>query len=421
MKVLQLIGRALEFPKGQVPRSILYLPKGKSKVVSASANADGTFPEIECNVTRRSAIHMEAARQTLVAQGKTPFTDYCHEGILGNNDRKSGMPTRFWWDDNRGVMGDHEWTEPAEKALTGKLPEFDAFSPHVPIGDSESPFPGEALGLYQNCGGLVNIGTFGRKVKFSESADMQQLVAADPNLVAQVDAALRTDTQPAAEEKQMKELIAKLCAAFSIKPDGKADTDLEKELLAAFEKEHTGVAVLTARAGALKPVIVAVGLSDDKAITEAELIGALKKQNGNVIVIADDGALSFKPPVTADELVGKEVVEFAVSTGILAPAEKEEWLGRFKRDRAGWQKELIGKTPSVLIGKLVKEAVTTAATTTTAAAAKPKWETRMEELIAKDPAIAAVAKNDLVKARSLAVERIAKDEPALLVEQPAAK
>ena len=202
MKTLELIGRTIELAKGGVPKAILFLPKGENKVATARANAAGEHPMIDCNVTRRSAVHMESARQTLVARGQEPFVDYCHEGILGTNDRKSGRPLRFWWDESRGVMADMEWTDAATAALTGKLPEFDAFSPVVPMGDKESPFPGEALGLYQNCGGLVNRGTFGRKVKFSESADMQQLVAADPNLVAQVDAALRDDQTNAAEETQ---------------------------------------------------------------------------------------------------------------------------------------------------------------------------------------------------------------------------
>jgi hypothetical protein len=378
---------------GVAPKSIVVLPAGKRTVVSAKPNADGTFPEIECNVTNRSALHMEAARRTLVAQGKTPFFDYCHEGVLGTNDRKSGVPTRFWWDAKRGVMADVDWTDAAQQALTGKVPEFESFSPHLPIGDASSPFPGEALGLYQNAGGIVNIGAFGSKVKFSESADMQTLCAADPNVVAELSAALRAgETPPAAQEIAMKELIGKLCAAFGLDPE-KAT---EAEILAAFEAQHTRVAALTGRD---KAVVVALGFpeADLATVSTEQLTGKITELGRR------DGLVSIDDHVEA--LTG-----MAIKGGIIAPAEKETTVRRLKLDRVNETKELLAKAPSVNLGRVIPAPPAGGA----AGGARPKWQARAEELIGSDPALKALPR---AQAMTRALETLAKEEPAIFAEE----
>ena len=362
---LALIGRALGIgTSGGVPKSILVLPAGEQTVTSAQKNAAGEYPQIECNVTSRSALHMEAARRQLVAQGKDPFFDYCHEGILGTNDRKSGKPTRFWWDPARGVMADVAWTDNAATALTGAVPEFDSFSPHVPIGDKESPFPGEALGLYQNCGGVVNIGTFGTKVKFSESADMQQLVAADPNIVAQIGAALSGDqSTEAAKGETMKELIAKLCVAFGL--DVAKAT--EPELIAAFEKHNVRTTELVARD---KAVIVALGFGEKDE-------PRIETLTGKIVELGKRDGL-----VTIDDHV-EALTGLAVKTGQIAPAELETTKRRLKLDRVEETKVLIGKEPSVLLGKKLEDPAVKPAD-------KNEVHEKAVELVAKDPRFMAI-------------------------------
>ena len=365
-KHLSLLGRALGIgTSGGVPKAILVLPAGKQTVASAQKNAAGEYPEIECNVTSRSALHMEAARRQLVASGHPPFFDYAHNGILGNDDRRAAVPTRYWWDPARGVMADVDLTDAAVKALSGKVPEYDAFSPHVPIGEPDSPFPGEALGLYENAGGFVNRGTFGPKVKFSESADMQQLVAADPNIVAQIGAALSGDqSTQAAKGETMKELIAKLCVAFGLN----VATATEPELIAAFEKHNVRSTELVARD---KAVIVALGFGEKDEPKIDTLTGKIVELGKR------DGLVSIEDHVTA--LTG-----IATKTGLLAPAEVEAWTRRLKgRDRVAETKELIGKEPSVPLGKKLEEQKLKDAD-------KNEVHEKAVELVAKDPRFTAI-------------------------------
>jgi len=258
------------------------------------------------------------------------------------------------------------WTDAATTALTGAVPEFDAFSPHVPIGDKNSPFPGEALGLYQNCGGVVNIGTFGTKVKFSESADMHPLVAADPHLVAQIGAALSSDQpNPAAVGEPMKELIAKLCAAFGLD----ASKATEPELIAAFEQQHN--VRLVELTGRDKAVVIALGFDPEKGAKIEELTGKI------VEIGKRDGLVSLDDHIAA--LTG-----LAVKTGQIAPAELETTKRRLKLDHTNETKELIAKEPSVLLGRKLTDS-------SVAVGDKNEVHEKAMELVAKDPQLIAIA------------------------------
>jgi len=390
----QLIGRAQPLGAANgLPKAILVLPAGEQTVISASKDAEGQHPQILCNVTRRSALNMEAARRVLVGQGRPPFFDYCHEGVLGTNDRRSGVPTRFWWDPVRGVMADVQWTAAAAQALTGSVPEYDAFSPHVPIGDATSAAPGEAFGCYQNCGGLVNIGTFGPKIRFTESADMQTLVAADPNLVAEIAALPDEPTQPAAKETlpEMNKLKEKLCAAYGLD----ASTATEDDLIAAFDAQQSRVQTMTGRD---KAVIVALGIADAEQanVTAEQLTGKL----ATLISVEDH----------VNALTG-----VAVHSGLIAPAEKDVWARRLKgADRAAETKELLAKKPSVPLQQVTQDA----AVQKGAAANTPKWKTACEELIAKSPEL---QKLPSAEAISRAMEQLARENPSALQEAPATK
>jgi hypothetical protein len=304
---------------------------------------------------------MEAARRVAAAKpnANQPYIDYNHD-----DKEASGRPLKFAWHNDLGVIGLTRRTLQAVERTAGDPPEFQAFSPHVPI----DPETGEAVGIYMNCGGFVNRPLFGDATALSAAAHLpQELVAADPNSVELIDAASEdvAAAVPAARiiARPFTALISRLCARYLLDPAMVSETDL----LAAWDRDQVETASLTAKAATLN-----------------------------------------KP---SDDAIGKELVGFAVGIGILAPAERSEWERRFAKDRAGWTKELLAKAPSVLLGRIVKEQPVSAAS---GAREKAKWEHRVDELCAKDPFIAPIALKDPIRAKSIALERIAKDEPSLL-------
>jgi len=360
---------------------IVYLPKG-DRVVDQAAE-DGTPAKLRVNPSALSARRMEAALR--LTQGKRganqPYVDYNHD-----DKEASGRPLKFAWHDDLGVIGLTRRTLQAVERTTGDPPEFQAFSPHVPI-DPES---GEAMGIYMNCGGFVNRPLFGDATALSAAAHLpQELVAADPNAVELIGDAADPETTEAAPA--FTQLIAKLCARYLFDPA----TVSEPELLAAIEREQADIASLTARATLAEHAIVALGFEKSATPQLAELTAK---------------AATLRLP--SDESIGHELAGFAVGCGILAPAERVEWERRLAKDRAGWTKELIAKAPSVLLGRIVKDQAVAGAAG--GIRVKAKWEHRVDELCTKDPLIAPIAAKDPARAKSIALERIAKDEPALL-------
>jgi hypothetical protein len=126
---------------------IVYLPKGDHTVDQVAG--DGSPSKLRVNPSVLSAKRMEAALR--LTQGKRAgnhaYTDYNHD-----DKEASGRPLKFAWHNDLGVIGLTRRTPAALKATTGDPPEFQAFSPHVPI----DPETGEAVGIYMNCGGFVN-------------------------------------------------------------------------------------------------------------------------------------------------------------------------------------------------------------------------------------------------------------------------
>jgi hypothetical protein len=374
---------------------IVYIPKGDRAVDQIAA--DGSPTKLRVNPSPLSAKRMEAARRLTTGSGKatTPYVDYNHD-----DKEASGRPLKFAWHDDLGVIGLTRRTPAALRATTGDPPEFQAFSPHVPI----DPDTGEAVGIYMNCGGFVNRPLFGDATALSAAAHLpQELVAADPNAVELISTAAEHDedvpvvpgspTPPADQPKVSRSfdgLIATLCARYLLDP-----TEVtEPELLAAFEREQSTVAALTARANLAEHAIVALGFEKSATPNPDELTAKVATLRQS----SDD--------------IGKEMAGFAVGCGILAPAERPEWERRLAKDRLGWTKELLAKAPSVLLGRIVKDqAVTSAAGSVRP---KAKWEHRVDELCARDPQITPIAAKDPARAKSIALERIAKEEPALL-------
>src|SRR5258708_39668585 len=126
---------------------IVYLPKG-DRAVDQSAE-DGTPTKLRVNPSALSAKRMEAARRLAAAKpnANQPYTDYNHD-----DKEASGRPLKFAWHDDLGVIGLTRRTLQAIERTTGDPPEFQAFSPHVPI----DPETCEAVGIHINSRGFCN-------------------------------------------------------------------------------------------------------------------------------------------------------------------------------------------------------------------------------------------------------------------------
>jgi hypothetical protein len=220
---------------GRLPFAAI-LPRGDRRV--PQTNPDGSPYELRVHPSPLSARRMEAARRQMTAgPGVKPYTDYDHE-----DKEASGAPLRFAWHDDFGVIGLTRLTAKAVERTTGEPPEYQSFSPHVPM----DPETGEAVGLYTNCGGFVNRGLFGAEALLSATARLSaSLVAADPNDVARISAALDNGEPPTAARTgaDMQQLKARLCAAWTLDPE----TTTEAGLIAAFDQHQTSIAALTAK------------------------------------------------------------------------------------------------------------------------------------------------------------------------------
>jgi hypothetical protein len=370
-------------------RWLVYVPKGDRKV--PQKNPDGSPYELRVHPTPLSAKRMEGARRKMMSEGGVkPYTDYDHK-----DEDASGAPLRFAWHDDFGVIGLTRLTAKAVERTTGEPPEYQSFSPHVPM----DPETGEAVGLYANCGGFVNRGLFGAEALLSATARLSaSLVAADPNDVAQISAALDGgETNTAAQgEKQMKELKAKLCAAWQLDPE-KAT---EAELIAAFEKQQAGVTALTAMAALGNEAVVVLGF-DAK---QPPKVGELKAKV--------DGLT--KPPANVIELRAhaSEVADIAVRAGIISPAEKEITIARLTGSARGDEfKALVAKQPTVPIGTVVNTNTSEGANGLGPQA--DAWEAPLKELVAKDAELSKIAAADMNKARSMGLVRLMGEKPEL--------
>lgn len=362
---------------------IVYIPKGDRAVDQVAE--DGAPTKLRVNPSSLSARRMEAARRLVATKpnANQPYTDYNHD-----DKEASGRPLKFAWHDDLGVIGLTRRTLQAIERTTGDPPEFQAFSPHVPI----DPETGEAVGIYMNCGGFVNRPLFGDATALSAAAHLpQELVAADPNAVDLISA---TPEEPHREEhdgRVFSNLISRLCGHYQLN----VTIVTEAEIIAAFEHEQTDAASLGARASLAEHAIVALGFEKTATPKPEELTAK---------------ASLLRQP--SDDEIGKELVGFAVGCGILAPAERTEWERRLAKDRRGWTKELLAKAPSVLLGRIIQDQSVVGAAG--GAHQKAKWEHRVDELCARDPLIAPLATKDPARAKSIALERIAKEEPSLL-------
>jgi hypothetical protein len=76
------------------------------------------------------------------------------------------------------------------------------------------------------------------------------------------------------------------------------------------------------------------------------------------------------------------------------------------KDRAGWTRELLGRSPAVLLGRLVKDQVAGGG-----GRQHNDWKRRARELIARDPELKKLAESSPDAAMSRAIEMMNAQKP----------
>lgn len=127
---------------GMVRSAIMWMPAGKHRILATRA---GSGPvELEIEVTPATARAMQAALMEETAGGHRPLIDFDH-----SHGAAAGWPTRYWWQDGKGVMVDVEWSDAGAAAIRGRS--YRAFSPEFFVDDA-----GRVTGAPKFHGSLVN-------------------------------------------------------------------------------------------------------------------------------------------------------------------------------------------------------------------------------------------------------------------------
>lgn len=133
-----------------MPEAIQYMPKGKQSIYATVNNKAGYAP---LNVTRETAEVLQRDLETIqaeVAAGKRsrPVLYFDHK-----TGPAAGIPKKFSWDDEKGVLLELDWTGAGRDAVMNQ--NYSYFSPTFRV-DMET---GEVLGLHRDAtevGSLVN-------------------------------------------------------------------------------------------------------------------------------------------------------------------------------------------------------------------------------------------------------------------------
>lgn len=254
---------------GRMRSVIMWMPAGRHRIRATRAGAGPVEADIE--VTPETARAMQAALLREKATGHRPLIDFDHQ-----HGAAAGWPTRYWWEDGKGVMVNVEWSDAGAAAIRGRS--YRAFSPEFYPDNN-----GRVTGAPKFHGSLVNDPAFKAiEPLWAADADSFQSNAAaaanhatkenqmDPkdekngsgNEAAGVQA---KDAVQAAEQKATA-LQAKLAAA--------------EEQLASLRKDKAAAAVKAAvERGALPPLDTAIqakwaGLIEQDE-THLELLSAL--------------------------------------------------------------------------------------------------------------------------------------------------
>ena len=150
---------------GQAPNRVMYMPKGKSKIL---ATVGGKAKEVEVDVGSDTAGRLQAQLQDLLKHNVRPFIDFDHK--VG---AAAALPKAFTWDpDAGGVFLELDWTGAGKRAVSDK--DYSYFSPTFLLGPDGKP------------AGLPRAGAIGALTNSPAFRDIQRIAAStgepDPQL-----------------------------------------------------------------------------------------------------------------------------------------------------------------------------------------------------------------------------------------------
>lgn len=144
---------------------IMWMPAGRHRIRATRAGAGPVEMEIE--VTPETAQAMNKALLQDVATGHRPLIDFDH-----SHGAAAGWPTRYFWQEGKGVMVDVQWSEAGAAAIRGRS--YRAFSPEFYPDHN-----GRVTGAPKFHGSLVNDPAFKAiEPLWAASADTFQATAA---------------------------------------------------------------------------------------------------------------------------------------------------------------------------------------------------------------------------------------------------
>lgn len=140
---MQIVAAGMTAVDG-TPSAIVYLPKGRHTI---NATVDGSPQAIDVTVDEQVAQVLQQSLEARQSQNVRPIIDFDHQ----DTGPAAGLPKRFYWDDEEGVMLEVDWTGSGQAAVQAR--DYSYFSPLFLIDDQGRP-----TGLHDQrpVGGLVN-------------------------------------------------------------------------------------------------------------------------------------------------------------------------------------------------------------------------------------------------------------------------
>lgn len=140
---MQIVAAGMTSVDG-APSAIVYLPKGSHTI---NATVDGVPSAIDVTIDEQVAQTLQQSLEARQANNVRPIIDFDHQ----DTGPAAGLPKRFYWDDEEGVMLEVDWTGSGKAAVEAR--DYSYFSPLFLIDDEGRP-----TGLHEQrpVGGLVN-------------------------------------------------------------------------------------------------------------------------------------------------------------------------------------------------------------------------------------------------------------------------
>jgi phage I-like protein len=217
------------------PRAIMWMPAGTHTI---HATLQGNPVKRTITVTPETASVMQAALERELRTGHRPLIDFDHAHAAA-----AAWPTRYFWEEGRGVMVELEWSEAGAAAVTGKT--HRAFSPEF-FPDAQ----GRVIGAPKHHGSLVNDPAFTAIAPIWAAAAKQpnqETMAKDTtDKTDRADQTDRSDSGTAALRAQHAEAQAALTAAKAEAEALKAKHAEAQQALQAARREKAEAAVQAA-------------------------------------------------------------------------------------------------------------------------------------------------------------------------------